>query len=522
MTENKRIALNICATYGRSVYAVFCGMLTCRWTLRALGHVDYGLMGVIGGLVAFLTFLNSLISSSIIRYYAVSVGEAQRDGNYYAGLEKCRQWFNTAFALHTVLPIFIIIVGYPVGVWAITEYLTIPEDRVSDCIVCFRYVCLSCLIGMISVPFNAMYIAKQYIAELTIYGVVASTLNLIYMYYAGNNPGEWLVGIMAWSCLLSVATQLLIIIRAALIFPECRLRLGYLWSANRFRELMAYVSWKFFGNLGCLVRTEGIAVLVNKLYGPVYNASSALANTIGQHTDSLAAAMTGAFSPAIMNRAGRHDYTGVTIMMYRMCRIGGILSLLFILPLSVEIDDILIIWLGDPPILVSSVTKIVLATIVVDELGKGVGIAVCAYGKIASYHALIGVLNILSLPLAWFVSYSLNGGFISIFFVLLFVRVFGMIWSIKIAGHTVDVSVIEWIKQVLLPIVCVITIPTLLGIVINIMLRDSIIWLRIVAVVFVVLSSFLVMSWVCALQSEEKERVMAYVHKGLANIGYRR
>lgn len=36
MTQNKRIVLNIIATYGRSVYAMVLGIFTARWVLEAL------------------------------------------------------------------------------------------------------------------------------------------------------------------------------------------------------------------------------------------------------------------------------------------------------------------------------------------------------------------------------------------------------------------------------------------------------------------------------------------------------
>ena len=42
--------LNIIATYGRSLYALVIGLFCGRWTLMALGEVDNGLMGVVGGL----------------------------------------------------------------------------------------------------------------------------------------------------------------------------------------------------------------------------------------------------------------------------------------------------------------------------------------------------------------------------------------------------------------------------------------------------------------------------------------
>lgn len=40
-----------------------------------LGEDDYGLMGVVGGLTVFITFLNGILNISIGRYFAVSVGD---------------------------------------------------------------------------------------------------------------------------------------------------------------------------------------------------------------------------------------------------------------------------------------------------------------------------------------------------------------------------------------------------------------------------------------------------------------
>ena len=48
MSPNRRIFLNIIATYGRSLYALVCGLFTARWVLEALGQVDLGLYGLMG------------------------------------------------------------------------------------------------------------------------------------------------------------------------------------------------------------------------------------------------------------------------------------------------------------------------------------------------------------------------------------------------------------------------------------------------------------------------------------------
>ena len=59
MTQNRRIVLNIVATYGRSLYALVIGLFGGRWVLMPPGQTDFGLYGVVGGLAAVIMFFNA-------------------------------------------------------------------------------------------------------------------------------------------------------------------------------------------------------------------------------------------------------------------------------------------------------------------------------------------------------------------------------------------------------------------------------------------------------------------------------
>lgn len=70
MTESRRIVLNTLATYGRSLFTLACSLFTSRWILMSLGHSDYGLFGVVGGLMAFIAFFNTVLggASTLVEY----------------------------------------------------------------------------------------------------------------------------------------------------------------------------------------------------------------------------------------------------------------------------------------------------------------------------------------------------------------------------------------------------------------------------------------------------------------------
>ena len=228
-----------------------CGLFTARWALEALGQVDYGLYGVVGGIAMFVSFFNGVLSVSVGRFYAVSVGASQCNDE---GLLQCQRWFTTALILHLVLSLILILIGYPVGQWAIGNWLKIPANKIDDCICVWRFVSLTCFISMVSVPFNAMYTAKQYIAELTIYSVVSSTLNVVFLYYMITHPGDWLIGYAFWLMLLSVVPSIIIAIRSMVVFKECRLDIAYLGHWPSIFKLLTFSGWNFFGSMGNLLK----------------------------------------------------------------------------------------------------------------------------------------------------------------------------------------------------------------------------------------------------------------------------
>ena len=78
MSPNRRISLNIAATYGRSLYALMCGLFSSRWALPALGKTDFDLYGVVGGMMVFIAFPNTMLNVATGRFYAYAEGLAQK------------------------------------------------------------------------------------------------------------------------------------------------------------------------------------------------------------------------------------------------------------------------------------------------------------------------------------------------------------------------------------------------------------------------------------------------------------
>jgi len=428
----------------------------------ALGEVDYGLMGVVGGLTTFIVFFNNILASSIGRFYAFSVGAAEKSGNEAKGLHECRRWFSVAVTIHTIVPTLLIAVGYPVGAWAIEHYLTIPSDRVVDCIWVFRYVCISCFLGMVGVPFNAMYIAKQYIAELTIYSFATSTLNVVVLYYMVTHPGVWLTDLSLWMCAQSVLPSLIIMVRAVFIFKECRIVREHLFNLHDVRELLSFAGWNFFGALGNLLKGAGMTVVVNKMLGPSCNAAMSVATSVSGNTQTLSGAMTGAFVPAITNARGAEDRQRMVALVHTTCKYGALLVLPFAIPLALEIDEVMILWLKNPPLHSGSLSVWMMAVLVLENITTGHWVVISANGKIALYQFVVGTLFILTLPIAWCMM-KFGLGICSVGYALFTTLAVVAVVRIIAVKKLLDISPRYWIFRILLPIVGVSVVSAAIG-----------------------------------------------------------
>ena len=485
--------------------------------LAALGKTDFGLYGVVGGMTVFITFLNGLLSIATGRFYAFAEGQAQKsasEGHAEAGLEECRKWFSTAVLLHTVVPFILIILGYPLGMYAVENWLTIPLDRLDACRWVFRFVCISCFVGMINVPFQAMYTAKQYIAELTIYGIAATTANVFFMYFMVTHPGDWLARYALWMCLVSVVPQMIICLRATKVFPECQFRLSYAWNKGRVSELSSFAFWQAFGGLGAIFRGQGIQILVNKYFGPAYNASMSIANQVAAQSQTLSGAMQGAFAPAITTACGPGRYDEMRALAYRTCKFGMLLALIFVLPLALELRTILNLWLVDPPPYTAELCWCILLMSIVDKSASGHMLAVAAKGKIAAYQTFLGGSLILTLPLAWFMV-AKGFGFVSIGWAMVLTMMmcsWGRVWF---ARKLVGMSARYWMFKIMLPAGIVVGVVGAAGYLPHFVLTSGL--LRIFVTTIVCEALLIPLAWFVLLDSSERlyltNRIARFLHK---------
>ncbi len=440
--SSQRLALNTVATYSRSLLGAGLALFSSRWVLNALGQVDYGLFSLVGSILIFISFLNSVMSGSASRHYAYAIGQGDQI--------EVNRWFNAALSIHLCLAISLTFAGWFIGDYVIAHILNIPQERIFVCQQVFHISLISLFTGMLSVPFIAMFRAKQRIAELAGWNMMHSVLTFSFAWYLIHATGDRLVIYAFGMTAILFFVHSIQITRAALGFQECKLVLGQWFDPKRLKELFSFAAWNLIGNLGSILRDQGSAILLNLYFGPKVNASYSIAKQVSAQSGQLAVAMLGAFSPEITAREGRGDRASMINLSLRASKIGTLLVLVFLIPLMTEMEYLLELWLVEPPRYTTVFCRLILCTFLIDRLSAGYMLAVNAHGRIAGYQATIGTILVLTLPLTWLFFYmgcAPTSAGIAFIITMLFCSFGRVLW----ARHLLNVPIQRWIKKVVIP-----------------------------------------------------------------------
>lgn len=515
MSPTKRIVLNILATYGRTVVGVLCGIFSTRWVLMALGEEDFGLFGLVGSLVMFLSFFNTQFAGALSRFYAFSVGQAKVAVDSSEALEECRKWFSVGVAIHTIVPLALVSVGYPIGAWAIRNGVVgVPGYRIDACVWLWRFVCVSSFVSMVNVPFGAMYVAKQYIAELTIYSFVQTIARTVFIYCMTLRQGDWLVAYGFASCLIIAVPQILICLRSVAVFPECRLRISYMALGGYMKRLAIFAGWQTFGGLGYLARHQFLTVIVNRFFGPKVTASFSIGGTVSGEAAALTGALNSAFAPAITTACGEGNWSRVRSMAYKASKFGTLLTLMFAIPMGLEMDEILQIWLKDVPRWTEGICLVMLAVVVVEKFSLGHAIGVNASGRVARFQVYRGLACITAIP------FSIVSAFVfrhvyAVAIALLATTCIACCSDVWLARTRIGLSARYWFLRILLPLGVVSMAVCAVGFFPRCFMAAS--FLRIVVTTVTTLAALIPLSWFLVLNTEER----AFLVKRLSSFASR-
>jgi len=435
--------------------------------LQALGSVDYGLMGVVGAVILFVAFLTTTTSGTISRFYAYSIGQGDP--------EETNRWFNTALSIHTILPIVLCLISWPCGEWAIRNFFNVPPDRLVTALWVFRFSLVAVFFGLFFTPYLGMFTAKQRIYEMSFWGILGTIINFVFAYFLVMYKGDaWLL-YSGGTVVLTILLGLLQVLRARFLFKECKIFFSKWYDVERIKQVFSFAGWSLLTTFSTLVRNQGLALLLNKCFTPTsypeVNASYAIGNSVASQSQSLSSAFLGALSPEITASEGRGDRERMLFLSMKASKLLVFLIALFAVPLLVDLDFVLVLWLKTPPALATVFCRVMLIALLVDNLSMGLMVATYASGQIRRYQIVMSIIGMSTIVVA-FVFVLLGCGPQGVAYGYLCTAVMASFSRVVIAKINFDVSVFCWLTTVVFPCIIVIASAFFLGFIVTLVIAS--------------------------------------------------
>lgn len=353
-SNNKTIIKNTSFLYFRMMFTMIISLYTSRVILQTLGVEDYGIYQAVGGIVGFLSFINSALSTGSSRFLTFELGK----GN----LENLRKTFSTTLTIHIILALFIILIAEFVGIWFIETKMNIPPDRINAALYTFHLSILTAFFTLTQVPYNASIIAHEHMSVYAYVSIVEVTLKLLIIYLLMIGNVDKLV--LYATLLLIVQVGLMLYYRYYCYkhFVETKFKLSL--DKKIFKEIASFSGWSLFANASIALNNQGILLLLNMFFSPAVVAARAISIQVNMAANQFVDNFRTAVNPQIVKKFASEDYEGSKQLLLSSTKYSYFMMWILGLPIYLSANHILHIWLNEVP----EYTTIFLQLIIIQSL----------------------------------------------------------------------------------------------------------------------------------------------------------
>jgi O-antigen/teichoic acid export membrane protein len=479
-SNNKRIAKNTLFLYIRMLLIMAVTLYTSRVVLEALGVEDFGIYSVVGGVIVMFAFINSAMSVATQRFLTYEMGM----GN----TSKLKTVFCTSIIIHSIIAFIILILGETVGLWFLENKMSIPSNRMDAAFLVYQLSVVSCIVSIISLPYNAAIIAYEKMSVFAYISAFDAAGRLFTAYFLLMATGDKLIIYAMLICLVQVLIRLIYGWYCKKYFKE--IKFAFLWNKEVFREMLSFSGWNVIGGFAYVLSVQGVDILLNIFFGPSINAAKGISNQVQMAVNSFCANFQTAVNPQITKCYAAGDIQYVNSLIFSSSRFSFYIMLLPSLPILLEANYILKLWLKTVPdysmIFVQLSIIVSLLSVFANPLITGN----FATGKIKKLLIAVGLINCGAVPLAY-IFLKLGGLPWAALLAQIIIATIAFGVNLRITGKHLNFSVGTYFKQSLAQPIAVLVICLPLVYMVKWCMAESLLRL-----VFVTLASMVVVGLV--------------------------
>lgn len=377
--SNKRIAKNTALLYFRMLFTMGVGLYTSRIVLNALGIEDFGIYNIVGGIVVLFSFLSNALTSATQRFLTFELGRKN--------ISKFQKIFNLSLLTYCGLSLTIILLAETIGLWLLNTHLNLPPDKIDASNWVYQFTITTFVFNLLRTPYNATIIAHEKMNFYAYVSIIEVTMKLLIAFALTFANSDKLVLFSILIAISSIVINGIYYTYCINKFKECKLR--FYWNAAEFRKIASFSSWSLFGSLSVVGSNQGVNIILNIFFGVVVNAAMGIANQVCNAVNQFVSNFQIAFNPQIIKLHATGDQEQLITLLFRSAKLSFFLLFFLSLPILIETDMILALWLKVTPEYTSDFCRLIIIALLIDTLSGPLWMAVQANGKIKKYQLII-------------------------------------------------------------------------------------------------------------------------------------
>lgn len=374
-------------------------LYTSRVVLDKLGVDDYGLYNVVGGVVGMLSFLNGTLSTGTSRFLTFELGTGNK--------EKLIATFSTAFYVHLILSVIVLVLMETGGLWFFYNKLVIPDTRLMPCFWVFQISILTTMVAITQVPYTAVIMAHEKMDIYAYVSIFEAIAKLVICYLLSVAQSDKLIVYAIFILIVQLASSFYYRYYSSRHFEESKLHM--IWDKSILKSLLGFSGWNIIANLSETLRLQGVVVLLNLFFAPVVVASQAVANQVANSMLQFVTSFRTAINPQIIKLYASGDRNGSKKLTLETTVYCFDLILLLGLPAIYVMRPLMEIWLVEVPEYAVAFTQWIIVCNIVGTFGTAFYIPMMAANKIKT-NSMAAILLGIGQFLLLYIILKMGGG----------------------------------------------------------------------------------------------------------------
>lgn len=480
--SNKKIVKNTLALYIRQIIIILITLYSMRVILNELGVADFGVYSVVAGFVTLLAFLPGSMASATQRFFSFAMVEND--------LSKLKQIFSVNLIMYATIALIAYTFLETIGLWYVEGYLKISDARFDAALELYHYTSLSFVFSIFIAPFIAILIAHEDMHIYALLSIVDAVLKLsvaISLAYVKFDLLEYYGFALL---VISVVIACSYICLCFNKYSECQLESFY-WSASILKEILGFTAWTLFGQLSSVFRSQAVTILVNQIFNPTTVAARTIALSVANQVAVFSNNLNTGLYPPIIKSYAADQKDEMMDLVFNGSKLTFFLMWVFALPMLLEMDAILKIWLKTPPNEAILFTQLAIIESLVLAISMPLTTAARAPGRMALYEVVLGSFQMAIFFVSWWV---LSIGYSAewVFYVAIIANVLMFKLRLLLVKYLTGIHILKYYRKVVFPIINVLAVSIFLSLLLKATLFDGL-YSSFLVVLFSVLISIFTM-----------------------------